>query len=103
MQRLEHIKLQLRQQSGGHNSENLPEEHLEALSLSPEQAVSAFCSVPTATAGWVVSFQTLKLCQAVHRLHFQLLVLLGSYVKLLHSLQPHLVTSGVSYSSVFII
>jgi hypothetical protein len=77
VQRLEHIKLQLRQQSRGQKSEEFPEEHLEALSLSPEQA-------------------TLKLCQAVHRLHFQLLVLLGSYVKLLHSLQPYVVTSGVS-------
>ena len=42
--------------------------------------------------------QTLKLCQAVHRLHFQLLVLLGSYIKLLHSLQPHLESSGVSHT-----
>lgn len=44
---------------------------------------------------WLVPPQTLKLCQAVHRLHFQLLVLLGSYVKLLHTLQPHLEHSGV--------
>ena len=45
MQRLEHIKLQLRQQSRGQKSEEFPEEHLEALSLSPEQAVSTtLCS-----------------------------------------------------------
>ena len=43
-----------------------------------------------------ITLQTLQLCQAVHRLHFQLLVLLGSYIKLLHSLQPYLETSGVS-------
>ena len=40
--------------------------------------------------------QALRLCRAVHRFHFQLLVLLGSYVKLLGILQPVLEHSGVS-------
>lgn len=40
LQRLEHIKLQLRHQSRGERSEEHLEECLEALSLSPEQAVS---------------------------------------------------------------
>jgi hypothetical protein len=71
LQRLELIKLQLRQQSKGGESD----EHVKVISLSPEQA-------------------TLQLCQAVHRLHFQLLVLLGSYIKLLDSLQPYLATCG---------
>jgi hypothetical protein len=71
LQRLELIKLQLRQQSKGGESD----EHVKVVSLSPEQAA-------------------LQLCQAVHRLHFQLLVLLGSYIKLLDSLQPYLATCG---------
>ena len=40
--------------------------------------------------------QALRLCRAVHRFHFQLLVLLGSYVKLLGILQPILEHRGVS-------
>ena len=41
LQRLEHIKLQLRQQSGGQMSvEEPPEESLQLQALSPEQAVS---------------------------------------------------------------
>ena len=42
MQRLDHIKLQLRHQSG--DQEQLSEKHAEVVSLSPEEAVShVFC------------------------------------------------------------
>ena len=89
-QRLELIKLQLRQQSKDGESDD----DAEMVSLSPEQAVS-FPALQT-TIYTESLLQTLQLCQSVHRLHFQLLVLLGSYIKLLHSLQPYLATCGVS-------
>ncbi len=41
-------------------------------------------------------FQALALCRAVHEFHFQLLVLLGSYIKLLDTLQPALENPAVS-------
>ena len=70
---------------------------MEILSLSPGQAVSVYTLVVVVEVISELPSQALKLCQAVHRLHFQLLVLLGSYVKLLHSLESHLTTSGVSH------
>ena len=94
LQRLELTKLQLRQQSTVTVSEDLSEEQVEGISLSPEQAVSGLFSQTSAQQ--LSIFQTLQLCQAVHRLHFQLLVVLGSYIKLLHSLQPHLADDRVS-------
>ena len=42
------------------------------------------------------SQEALGLCKAVHKFHFQLLVLLGSYVKLLAMLDKPMETSPVS-------
>ncbi len=42
------------------------------------------------------SKEALGLCKAVHKFHFQLLVLLGSYVKLLSMLDKPMETSPVS-------
>jgi hypothetical protein len=73
LQRLEQTRQQLRQQSRVASEQVLECE--DEVHSCPEKAM-------------------LELCQAVHRLHFQLLVLLGSYIKMLDSLQPHLESSG---------
>ena len=48
------------------------------------------CSGPSSTQ------EALELCRAVQKFHFQLLVLLGSYIKLVSILDPPMETSPVS-------
>lgn len=62
----------------------------------PFQALSDFKLALRQQSGDSTTKGALGLCRAVHKFHFQLLVLLGSYVKLISILEKPMETSPVS-------